>query len=253
MARKIGVAWMAKTGLLAKFAFFIGLIAAVALPVGALGHRVRLWDHMMGLTLVFSGTVLAVLALVLGAAAFIFALTRKRPADRVPALVGVVAGVLVLGWMAVQYNKAISVVPTHDISTDVVDPPAFDVLVERRPPGSNSLVFTDEEAAMQVEGYPDVATIVSSGEVEGDLARATDIARALGWEIANEDAGLGIVEAVDTTFWFGFKDDIVIRVRSTDDGSVVDLRSVSRVGLVDLGVNAERIREFRRRWASATD
>ena len=244
---------MARTGLLAKFALYIGLIAAVALPVGALGHRVRLWDHMLGLTLVFSGTVLAVLGLVLGAAAFIFALTRKRPADRVPALVGVVAGVLVLGWMAVPYNKAVSLVPTHDISTDTVDPPAFDVLVERRPPGSNSLVYTDEEAAMQAEGYPDITSIVSSGELEGEVARAADIARALGWEIANEDTGRGIVEAIDTTFWFGFKDDIVIRIRGAEGGSVVDVRSVSRVGLADLGTNAKRIRDFRSRWEDATN
>ena len=234
---------MAKTGLLAKFAFFIGLIAAVALPVGALGHRIRLWDHFMGLTLVFSGTVLAVLALVLGVAAFIFALTRKRAADRLPALVGVVA---------VQYNKAISVVPTHDISTDTADPPAFDVLVDRRPPGSNSLVYTDEEAAMQAEGYPDIATIVSSREVESSIARAADVARGLGWEIVNEDRDAGMVEATDRTFWFGFEDDVVIRVRAAEGGSVVDLRSVSRVGLSDLGANAERIRAFRSRWQDAT-
>ena len=244
---------MAKTGLLAKFAFFIGLFGAAALPVGALGHRVDLWGHDMGLTLVFSGTLLAVLALVLGAAAFVFALTRKRAADRVPALVGVVAGVLVLGWMAVQYNKVVSLVPTHDISTDTVDPPAFDAVVELRPRGSNSLVYTDEEAALQTEGYPDIATIVSSEEVEGSLARAAEVAVTLGWEIVNKDPGAGIVEATDRTFWFGFEDDIVIRIRATEGGSAVDLRSVSRVGLADLGANAKRIRDFRSRWEDATD
>ena len=244
---------MAKTALLAKLAFIFGLIGAAALPVGALGHRLGLWDHFMGFALVFSGAVLAVLALVLGVAAFIFALSRNRPADRKPALVGMVAGVLILGWMGVQYSKAVSVVPTHDISTDRADPPTFDVVVDRRPPGSNSLGYTAEEAKLQAEGYPDIVTIRSSVDVEAGLARAADIARDLGWEVVNEDPDDGIVEATDTTSWFGFKDDVVIRIRPDEGGSVVDLRSVSRVGLVDLGVNAERIRAFRQRWQEATD
>ncbi len=244
---------MAKTALLAKFAFFISLIAAAALPVGALGHRLDLWDHNMGFTLVFSGTVLAVLALVLGVAAFIFALARNRPADRKPALVGVVAGVLILGWTGVHYSKAVSVAPTHDISTDRADPPTFDVVVDHRPPGSNSLDYTAEEAKLQADGYPDIVTIRTPGDVETGLVRAAEIARDLGWEVVNEDPGAGIVEATDTTFWFGFKDDVVVRIRPGEGGSVVDLRSVSRVGLVDLGVNAERIRAFRQRWQDATD
>jgi uncharacterized protein (DUF1499 family) len=51
------------------------------------------------------------------------------------------------------------------------------------------------------------------------------------------------VEATDTTFWFGFKDDVVVRVRAAENGggSIVDVRSVSRVGQSDLGLNAKRI------------
>jgi uncharacterized protein (DUF1499 family) len=47
-----------------------------------------------------------------------------------------------------------------------------------------------------------------------------------------------------SSFWFGFTDDIVIRVTPAQNGSIVDLRSVSRVGKSDLGANAKRINQF---------
>ena len=66
----------------------------------------------------------------------------------------------------------------------------------------------------------------------------------MGLEIVSVDEGAGVVEATDTTFWFGFKDDVVVRVRSAGEGSLVDVRSVSRVGLSDLGKNADRIMDL---------
>ena len=54
----------------------------------------------------------------------------------------------------------------------------------------------------------------------------------------------GRIEATATTTWFGFKADVVIRIRPTADGSELDIRSKSRVGRSDVGKNAERIREF---------
>jgi len=76
---------------------------------------------------------------------------------------------------------------------------------------------------------------------------AVQTAEALGWEVVAADPVAGRLEATDTTFWFGFKDDIVVRIRSQPDGSRVDVRSVSRVGRSDVGTNARRIREFLRR------
>jgi uncharacterized protein (DUF1499 family) len=64
------------------------------------------------------------------------------------------------------------------------------------------------------------------------------------WEVVAADAAAGRIEATATTPWFGFRDDIVVRIVPADGGSRVDVRSVSRVGKGDLGVNARRIREF---------
>jgi uncharacterized protein (DUF1499 family) len=69
----------------------------------------------------------------------------------------------------------------------------------------------------------------------------------MGWQIVDANASEGRIEATDTTFWFGFKDDIVIRVAATSGGSRIDVRSVSRVGRSDVGTNAKRIRCYLKR------
>ena len=81
-------------------------------------------------------------------------------------------------------------------------------------------------------------------------ATALEAARASGWEIVAAVPQERRIEAVATTFWFGFKDDIVVRIRPAPGGSRIDVRSVSRVGRSDLGTNAKRIRAFLGRLAT---
>jgi uncharacterized protein (DUF1499 family) len=77
------------------------------------------------------------------------------------------------------------------------------------------------------------------------------VARQTGWKIVDENQAEGRIEATATTRWFGFKDDIVIRIApSAGNGSRVDIRSVSRVGRSDLGTNARRIRAFLEKFSS---
>lgn len=235
-------------GLLAKFVFIVGLIGLAALPVGALGHRFGLWGVDTGSALVFSGIVLATIVLVLGIATLVFARMRPRPVERTPALIGLAASVLVLGLMGAQYAKAVTMPLINDVATDRDDPPAFEHLAVSSVPGANLLQYTEEEARVQSEGYPDLAGIQVADSVGESFAKAIALARALGWEVVNEDAGAGLIEATDTTFWFGHTDDVAIRVREVGNETVVDLRSVSRVGLADLGTNAERIQTYLDRW-----
>ena len=239
---------MKSVSLWAKFVLYIGLIALLALPVGALGTRFGAWSFGLGFQFLFGGCLLAVVSLVLGAAAFIRAALRNRPADRLPAIVGVAASVFVLAWMGQQFLTATSLPGIHNISTDPEDPPAFDAIVALRGPGTNALEYDPEDAAAQAAGYPDLATLRTSTSPQASLERAAAIARGLGWEVVNEDAEQGIVEATETTFWFGFKDDVVVRIRPDGDGASIDLRSVSRVGQGDLGANARRIALFLERF-----
>ena len=75
--------------------------------------------------------------------------------------------------------------------------------------------------------------------------RAMAVVTSRGWEVLAGDQAAHRIEATDTTRWFGFKDDVAIRIAAIPNGgSRVDVRSVSRVGRSDIGTNARRIREF---------
>lgn len=141
--------------------------------------------------------------------------------------------------------------PIHDITTDTADPPRFTRAPELRGAKSNPLRVDPEVIEQQRAAYPELQTLVSEKPVEASFAMATGIARELGWEITLHDLDRGIIEAVDRTPIMNFADDVVIRVRSDEGGSVVDLRSVSRVGVSDLGANAARIRRFSERFRAA--
>jgi uncharacterized protein (DUF1499 family) len=134
--------------------------------------------------------------------------------------------------------------PIHDISTDTQDPPKFSAAVEMRGQNSNPLSVKPESIAAQIQHYPKVETLQNSDTLEINFERAVAVAKSLGWEIYHLDTERGVIEAVQTTAIMGFKDDIVIRLRSHGPRTVIDLRSVSRVGVGDLGANAKRIMAF---------
>jgi uncharacterized protein (DUF1499 family) len=142
-------------------------------------------------------------------------------------------------------NQAKGVPPIHDITTDTFDPPRFVALLAERQKAINGADYGGPAiAAQQQQAYPDIKSLVVKTPPAETVQRALDAARSLGWEVAASDAPSGRIEATATTGWFGFKDDIVIRVRPEGSGSRVDVRSVSRVGKSDLGANAKRVREF---------
>ena len=73
----------------------------------------------------------------------------------------------------------------------------------------------------------------------------TDVAKSMpGWTIVASDLDAGRIEASQQSRWFRFTDDIVIRVVGAEAGSRIDMRSTSRQGLSDYGVNAARIRDY---------
>ena len=142
-------------------------------------------------------------------------------------------------------NKGKSVPPIHDISTDLVNPPEFVAIAPLRADAPNPVEYAGVEVATQQRAaYPELQTL-NYTQSKSELVEATKQAiDHLGWQLVNIDADQGIVEATDGTMWFGFKDDVIVRI--TDNGSkrLVDIRSKSRVGGSDLGKNAERIHGF---------
>ena len=161
------------------------------------------------------------------------------------ALTAVVLSAIAIIIPLSMMNTAQSVPPIHDISTDLINPPEFVAIAPLRADAPNPVEYAGEETSeQQRKAYPELQTLTYT-QSKSELMEATEQAvDNLGWELVNNDANAGIIEATDTTTWFGFRDDVVIRV--TDEGSerLVDIRSKSRVGGSDLGTNAERIRSF---------
>ncbi len=162
--------------------------------------------------------------------------------------------------------KAQSLPLIADISTDTADAPAFVALAGKRHGAKNADAYAgpltlDKQpsaspgfkcpkdpcptvAEEQKRGYPDIATYKSSDAPAALFDKAAAAARDMGWLIVDEAKADGRIEATATTAWFGFKDDVVIRIAPDGAGAKLDIRSASRVGLSDVGANAERIRAF---------
>ena len=130
-----------------------------------------------------------------------------------------------------------------------MNPPAFVAIAPLRASYPNGPEYDGAETArMQKESYPDILSLVYTQGVDEVFAAATAVVDDMGWELVDSSPGDGRIEATDTTKWFGFKDDVVIRLRPGSAGStVLDIRSKSRVGRSDIGVNARRIRSFRQK------
>ena len=189
----------------------------------------------------YAGIGIAVLAAAL-------VLLLWAPSWRVRPWVPILALCIALATVAppmLLLSQAKQVPPIHDITTDVADPPAFEALREVRAASPNGHAYKGAEVARQQQAaYADIKTVLLAQPPREAMQRALDAARALGWEVVATDTAAGRLEATATTRWFGFKDDIVVRIRPEGAGSRVDVRSMSRVGRSDLGANAARVREF---------
>jgi uncharacterized protein (DUF1499 family) len=156
----------------------------------------------------------------------------------------------VVPWMFLQRAKRVP--PIHDITTDPKDPPQFVAVLPLRKDALNSPVYGgDSVAAKQEAGYPDIKPLSIAMPPGQAFDRALSAANAMGWTIVAADSTAGRIEATATTSWFGFKDDVVVRIRGENSGSRVDVRSESRVGGSDLGMNAARVRAYLARLGSS--
>lgn len=232
--------------LLKRLAISIALLALIVLLIGGPGYRLGLWDLGFGLLDVMR------YALYLGAAAAVLAIAglllprvRETGAGALVAalIVGAAVAAVPVGVRQIASEKPF----IHDITTDLEDPPAFVAVVPLRADAPNPPEYGGADVAdAQRAGYPELgpASFDRSASAVFDAAVAT--VDSMGWERVAAVPEDGRIEATDTTLWYGFKDDVVIRLRETPDGTRVDVRSKSRVGGSDLGKNAARIDEYLR-------
>jgi uncharacterized protein (DUF1499 family) len=177
-------------------------------------------------------------------AAVLWSRRKGRTGAAVVAGLGVIAGVLTAavayGWL----RQAQGAPSLHDVTTDLENPPAFEALAAKRPSDSNPLTRSREVDQLQRQHYADLTPVTVSQPARLVFDRARLVAENQGWTIAASDPDTGRLEATDTTWWFGFTDDIVVRLSPWGTATRVDIRSVSRYGLTDTGTNARRIRRF---------
>jgi len=218
---------------------YIALTLMLAIPLSVLAVRSGAWQQ--GLLLYAIACVGSIVALLLSIILLLwprYAPWRQAIAGR--ALLAIPGTALLLSLASGGGSARI-----HDITTDTQDPPTFTMAAQQRGTGSNPLEIDQTVIAQQQQAYPDLQSLLSPLPLDEAYNLALQVAKDLGWEIYHQDRNAGVIEAVDTTRVMAFKDDIVIRLRSNAQGTVVDLRSVSRVGEGDIGANAKRIRAFR--------
>ena len=224
---------------LAPCAFLAAVIATLGYRFGFLHFRLSLF--------VFSIAML-VCTLVFLAGLFKLAVCiykkQRFPVELMPLLL---ACALI---PALTFNNigagALNAVMIHDITTDIDNPPGFVFIQPDDGYRINSLIYPGGEvSATQRSAYPDIETFVSAVPARRVYQKAVFISSLLGWEIIAKDLVRLRYEAVAKTPLFGFVDDIAVRITPlADGGTAVDVRSMSRVGVSDLGTNAKRIRRF---------
>jgi len=232
--------------------FVLALVAGLMLPLAGMGYRLGLWDFRPGLTVfqwaAYAGAAAAVLSLL----GLFFTRSGSTHHGFSLAVIGLVVGLGAI-WIPWQWWQVVKSVPMiHDISTDTETPPKFVAILPLRAGAPNSAEYEGPElAAQQRTGYPDLGPLTLQVPPAQAFTHALAVAQAMGWEIVASEPTDGRIEATDTTFWFGFKDDVVVRITPAGNGSRIDVRSVSRVGKSDVGKNAKRIATYLDRLARA--
>lgn len=236
---------------LGKIALLIAVLGAAACMLIMFGARLGIWEPITGFGYYRNhfNTIAMTIAAV-GAVAFIVHLIRKEKLNAALGGVATIVGVIFLIPMIMTtLNPPVRGAPINDITTDTTNPPEFLVLDETREGARTSLVYAGAKVAeTQAKAYPDIAPLETDLAPDAAYARALELAEELNWEIVGADSEALRFEAVARTGVFYFADDVVVVVTAQENGSRVDMRSVSRVGRSDQGVNAARIRDYQSKF-----
>ena len=235
--------------------FVSAVVLLIILVTGPLGYKfsmVPLQPSLVSLLIAVAGGALVFLV---GLVYLVIAMRSDLGRNRNLVFVSMIMGLVPVGIIGPQMAAAGNVPPIHDITTDTANPPAFVAIVPLRENAPNGYEYGASKAwpaeklgATTMEAYPGLKPIESDLSAADAVDRTEATLQGMGLEIVAVDKEAGLVEATATTFWFGFKDDMVVRIVANGEGSKIDLRSMSRVGQSDVGANAARISDFVERF-----
>jgi uncharacterized protein (DUF1499 family) len=234
--------------ILSRLALLVVAACAIAVAISGPGYRLGWWPLPIAFGTLRWGAWIAIGATIFAAVVAVIAGVARPGGSRAgmaEAIVAIVFGVAVMIGPLVLTSRGKAVPPIHDISTDTNDPPQFVAVLPLRAGAANPAAYGGPEvAAQQKKAYPQIVPLELTDPPQRAFERALAAARDMGWIIVSAESGDGRIEATATTPFFGFRDDVVIRVAPTAKGSRIDVRSVSRIGRSDLGANARRVETY---------
>ncbi|MEL7298431.1 MAG: DUF1499 domain-containing protein [Pseudomonadota bacterium] len=228
------------------FGFYAIIVSAIAFVISGPGHRFGLMDLGTAFDVTRGAVGFAALSLVASLIGLLLP-SKQALAPKLPRTLATIAmaGFVLFHIYGIRAQfKAVP--PIHDISTDLVNPPEFVLLAADRANARNPLEYAGAEVAkQQAAAYPDIQPLrFTETTPSAVIAAAIGVAQNMGFDPIQSASTEGRLEATDTTFWYGYKDDLIVRALASGNDVIVDLRSKSRIGQSDLGKNAARVREF---------
>ena len=231
------------SGRLAVWGLRLAVIAPLMMLVAGGFYRLRFVDFQIALLALAVAVLIAAVAALLGLVGAVLG-ARDGSANTKRAVAALVVALVVLVVPLNTMRQGAGVPMIHDITTDLEDPPIFVEVPRKRMSSDNSLDIDAEVLAAQKAYYTDIGpTMLPMAKAEA-FVLVREAVEASGWKVHAQKPNLGYIEATASTPFFGFRDDVIIRVTEQAGSVRVDMRSASRVGLSDLGVNAGRIRDF---------
>jgi uncharacterized protein (DUF1499 family) len=238
---------------LVRIGFILALLCVAAAMLSGLGYRLELWGFRGGFGIIKWAFQLAIVALILSLVGLAIP-SRRTGSMIVMGLLGIVIGGIAI-YVPWNWKQTLDAHPyIHDITTDLNDPPAFVVVASVRGEGDHPVTYDGPEvAAQQREAYPELQSLIVSADPATVFAAAKKVVDSMGMELVDASESDLRIEATQTSFFYGFKDDIVVRIVAVPDATKVDVRSKSRVGRSDIGQNAKRIKTYLAKLKSELD
>ncbi len=229
---------------LVRIGFILAVLCVAAAMLSGVGYRLDLWGFREGFGIIKWAFQLGIVAVVLSLVGLAIP-SRKTGATMVMGLLGIIIGGIAV-YVPWSWKQTLDAHPyIHDITTDLNDPPAFVVVSSVRGESDHPVTYDGPEvAAQQREAYPELQSLLVSADSATVFAAAKTVVESMGMELVDASEGDLRIEATQTSFFYGFKDDIVVRIVAAPDGTKVDVRSKSRVGRSDIGQNAKRIKTY---------
>lgn len=234
---------------LGRVSAWLGRLCIVAAILGPVLAHLELVAPLTGFAIFGVGLLLALVSLLVGLIGLVVGPAGTR---------GTTGGAILLPLLLivatfVAAGAGMDDPRINDITTDPTTPPRFVTAPTLAENAGRDMAYPGAEfAQQQAAGYPDLAPLTLAMPPDEAFKQVAAAARSMpNWVITREDPAAHALEGHDTSGIFKFKDDFVIEVRPGANGqSIVQMRSKSRDGRGDMGVNAARIRAFFQRLQS---